>query len=187
MPIEKSNSESYVPSTTNQSNLFINNAIVAGTLIVEHPIIEGRLQLVGFVVEDEYFNSEDFKVMGMKISYANKDSEYWARNEIIYPKLVLDAKKNHCSCYFKDSPLKWRDAGKHDKVYLVSGKYRWKEDENSGIAWYDTIYNYYLYESVLSELPECTANNVFALCRYKENGTLKYIFLNLHEIVPTIN
>lgn len=187
MPIEKINTESNLPSLTNQPNLINNNSIVAGTLLVKHPLIEERLQLIGFVVEDKYFNPDDFKIMGMKISYGDDNLDYFALNDTIYPRLSLDAKKNHCSYYFKDSPLRWREAEGHDIAYLVGDKYRRTKNEGSPEAYCKTQYNYYLFESSLSELPECAADNVLALCKYKANDTFKYFLSNLHELLPLIS
>ena len=172
-----------------QQNLFQqNNTIVAGTIKVKHPLMdETPLLVIGFVIEDSYFNQEDFKIVGDKIKYRIDGSKSYASyNDLIYPKIIIDYKKTHCSLFFKDKTLVYRGERGPEEAYLSNGKYYWNEEGTGTESNLETIYNYYYFSLVASNIPECCSNSIFAVCKYREEGTFKHAIFNLHEIIPVV-
>jgi hypothetical protein len=192
MPIENIEDVNQTSVVVSEQNLFqTTNVIIAGKIKVKHPLMDETLLLLGFVIEDQYFNENNFRVKGLEISYFREylnggevETQYTSSNSIIYPKIIIDKKTNHCSSYFKDQPLVWRDiSGKRNNdAYLKDGKYFWKPDGVGGECWYETTYNYYLFKDVFDNWPECATNNIYALSKYKENGVFKHCIFNFHEL-----
>jgi hypothetical protein len=46
--------------------------------------------------------------------------------------------------------------------------------------------NYYFYKNRTDKYPEMHSNEIFEVCKYREDGLTKHIFFNLHEITPDI-
>lgn len=180
---------------TQDHGVVTNNIVLAG-LTVKHKLLPHKYLLEGFIVEDIYFNRNNFNVNGNKIHYkpinqpgsmAKIDKEGFAAiNNLIYSKLIVDGKKSNFSDYFKRS-----DEFVARVAEYYSGYGIYKRDE---IYWtvrlnytnwkYGLEFEYYLYDTTTSNLPECAANKVYALCKHYEEGEFKYSIFNLHEIIP---
>jgi hypothetical protein len=181
----------------NNNPFQISNVIIAGKLKVRHPLMEEEMIILGFVIEDHYFNQEDFKIKGMSIEYKVKE-DYNARNEKIYPKLIIDKMKNHFSIFFGNEegcrirhrkPYCFNDMLiKHilndEHGNIISVNYRTKEGRYTKN---EPFFNYYLFDSFTSDIPECAADNVFAVCKYRENDNFKHAIFNFHELIPVEN
>jgi hypothetical protein len=191
MPIEESDYGKQTGALVTQQNLFHSaNVILAGKIKVKHPLLDETLLLLGFVIEDKYFNENDFRVKGLEISYFREylnggevETQYTSLNSIIYPKIIIEKKANHCSSYFKDQPLVWRGiSGARNNAYLKDGKYFWEPNGSGHESWFETFYDYYLFKDISDNCPECAANNIYALCKYRENGLFKHCIFNFHEL-----
>jgi len=186
MPIENIETVNQTSVVVSEQNpFFTNNVIIAGKIKVRHAMIDEPLLLVGFVIEDEYFNENDFKVLGMRIQYKLEDEEYNAQHEIIYPKIIIDRKTNHSNNYFKNENLIYRTRGDKEVGYYHEGQYY-----NSGSFKYEsrinTFFRYYMIDDNSVSIPESAADNIMALCKYCKDGIFKYAIFNLHELTPVL-
>lgn len=141
------------------------NVIVAGTLKVKHSFIDETMLLYGFIVEDNYFDLDKFKVKGMKISYDRSPN-----NDLIYVKLVVNSNSTSLQ-----------------NLNLSNVNYRHGSGYSPIKAQMDKIYKFLLYENTLTNQPECVANNIFAVCKYRKNEETKYFLSGLHELVPVLD
>jgi len=147
-----------------------NNTICAGTIKVKHPLMEETMLLYGFVTEDYYFNEDDFKIKGLKISYRSDDS-YECNNNTIYTKLFINTKNEAASKLWNElEGVLTRDHREHG----ISRSHK------------DAKLKYHLYETLNDEVPNCGAYGVSCVCKYMVDGKSKYALFNLHELVPVI-
>ena len=171
MPIENLDNNQNQGIAKRQAT-FLNdkNVIIAGTLKVRHSLMPDPILLYGFIVEDYYFNSEDFKINGLKISYKKGDNEYVSNNEIIYQRVKINLSREKFT-YETDLNITHRS------------NHKWQYRSYASIG---EIYKYYLFDDNFSEIPVSVANNIFVVCKYRENSEFKYMILSLHEVVPVL-
>lgn len=195
-----------VPENDKTNAIIQNHGVVVGNIVlaglnVRHKLLPHRFLLEGFVVEDYFLNTKDFLVFTPNIYYkkfdvndnhswkhfCTKGKDYVAINSIIYSKLVVDGKKKRFSNYFEnEKEFTYRDNSKASlsNIWRVDDGSYYRHRMNGNIKFDYLEFEYYLYENTTSSLPECAANKIFALCKYYEDGELRYAIFNLHEIVP---
>ncbi len=156
------------------------NVVVAGQIKVKHALLDKSLILFGFVIEDEYLNENNFRVQGMSISYLRKE-QYLARNHVIYPKVIIN---NNITPFYKlfhgVDPIKYcYNTGQEESFIARDESY---EDEDE----YDARckFEYYLFDKVNKTIPTCAAREIYAVCKYSEDGIFKYALFSFHELMP---
>lgn len=188
MPIENlQNSNRELAPLSQPQFLQTGIPFIAGTQKVKHALMdEVPMLLLGFVVEDEYFEINNFKVIGNMIEYFRPDEKYYyANNDLIYPKIIVDYKKNHASVYFKNETCTRRDRYQIRHGFLVEGNYNYSPD-GKGHDFESNYFNFYLFSDLVSPIPECCADNIYAVCKYREENAFKHAIFNLHEITPIV-
>lgn len=172
MPIEnietgKNNNEMVLHAPIFSSS----NVVVAGQIKVKHPLMDKSLILYGFVIEDQYFNENDFRVQGMNISYLYED-KYRSENPTIYPKIMIDKKQTLFFNLFNNLEVIYlRNTQKHELYTNDDG------DEYC-------LFEYYMFDKIHSLTPKYAANEIYAVCKYIEEGGFKYKLFSFHELMP---
>lgn len=189
MPIENIQIANENKQMVTQSAGLVSTPVIMAGLLVRHKLLPHRYLLEGFVVEDSYFNHEDFKYNNLEIKYKEtKFNDYKSYNGLIYSKLVIDGQKNPFSVYFKsENKFRVRNTlvySYHDYTEKEGDYFIGKDLFNRPTSTSKTTFEYYLYLNPTSELPECAANKVFALCKHFEEGQFKYALFHLHELIP---
>lgn len=186
MPIENLEQTTKDGELAIQNQGIVVNSVIHAGLAVRHKLLPHRYLLDGFVVEDRAFNYKEFESNGINISCQSIVSTC---NPKLYSKLVLDGKRK---CFYEffntDEKFVLRDT-KDDSPHHIGKDSSDNTYNLPGLGWTnitDVKFEYYLYETTTSILPECAANKVFALCKYYEEGEFKYSIFNLHEIVPEV-
>jgi hypothetical protein len=187
MPIENTE-EALAPI---EKGIETNRTVMAG-LAVRHALIPYRFIIEGFVIEDKYFNPNDFRVRGFKIEYKNEAGIYESVNNKIYEKVICDGKNNSICYYLGDAQIEMRSSSS-SLIYQYEGalKYHYYNSGNGRSALSKDYlkslkYNFYLFETTDTETPTCVTNEIYVLCKYWEEGKFKYMIFNLHEIKPDI-
>jgi len=181
MPIEnleevKNNGEMVVYAPLFSSS----NLVVAGQIKVKHPLLDKSLILYGFVIEDQYFNENDFLIQGMRISYQKKD-KYYASNHTIYPKIIIDNNRTPFYELFDGlDPILYRSWDGQAEFEITRDEvYEDEEEYNKRCK-----YEYYLFDKVNKTYPTCAARQIYAVCKYIEEGIFKYALFSFHELMP---
>jgi len=172
MPIENIETVNQTIAKVSQQPLFhLNNVIVAGVIKVKHPLLDKSLLIIGFIIEDDSFNENNFQITGMKISYkAMNSNNYYVTNEIIYPKIIIDNKQTPFFELFSNlDKIVWR----YDTDRCTIDK------SHPGCK-----FEYYMFDKVNGQNPVCSANEIYAVCKYIEDGVFKYALFNFHELIP---
>jgi len=168
--------------------------VLAG-LIVRHELIPYRFIIEGFVVEDRYFNPNDFRVNQMNIEYQYEVAKYNSINAKVYPKMIIDGKSCKLTEYIPNTNFEERDITINFKSFEFNSSSSQYGKFANGFVFIEKVYsdrlaamrfNYYLFDTTVSEIPICVANKVFVLCKYWEDGKFKYMIFNLHEIKPDV-
>lgn len=167
------------------------NFIIAGKIKVKHPLMENELLVVGFVRDQSGFNQLEFEIRGIKIQfYGWANGKKFVNVEAnIYPKIIIDKKMNHFSKYFGEDGIAIlfnenidKRVKKVEDVYVQlyhnsDGVYRDYKGEKE--------FNYYLYSDLFSNTPCCATNqNIYAICKYRENGDFKHAIFSFNELDP---
>lgn len=187
-----------------QNHGLISSETVLAGLLVQHKLLPHRYLVEGFIVNDYYMNFKDFVVDGSKIYYKRKkgknrvgwassyaeEEDYLSLNSLIYYKIVVDSKKNRFSKYFKnEKEFIYRDESKMFSPYISLGDDGlYKINRGHGLSDFNQFeFEYYLYMVTTADIPECSADQVFALCKYYEDDDFKYSIFHFHEIYPLSN
>ena len=180
MPIENVNENPKMEiATIPEETLFSsNNTLIAGKIKVKHFLIDEPLVIYGFIIEDKYFNENDFKVNGMEISYKISDQErYLARNNKIYSKIILNFNKAPLETFYFNIPLDKN----YENTYKEGAIYKHDKD---GIMYRNPVsknstFKYILFEDWMDLAPKAVAEAIMALCKYRVDNTTKYFICNL--------
>jgi hypothetical protein len=163
---------------------------LAGT-IVKHKLTQQQFIIEGFVIEDAYYNPNDFKVDGCRIKY-KFNSLYSSLNDLIYHKIITDGKRRNAFEYFGpksfdfmsgDENLYYNFDSENNSFFYIKngGKAEFSINELVGLD-----FNFYLYEHTFTEVPACAADRIYVLCKYFEDKISKYMIFNLNEITQEI-
>ncbi len=189
MPIENVNENPKMEiATIPEETLFSsNNTLIAGKIKVKHFLIDEPLVIYGFIIEDKYFNENDFKVNGMEISYKISDKErYFAYNKTIYLKIILNFNMAPLKAFNFNIPL-----DKNDKTTYTYEQGAICEHNKNGSMYHpvskNSTFKYILFEDWMDLAPKAVTEAIMALCKYRVDNTTKYFICNLHELTPVVN
>jgi len=185
MPIENVNENPKMEiATIPEETLFSsNNTLIAGKIKVKHFLIDEPLVIYGFIIEDKYFNENDFKVNGMEISYKTTNlssTEYYACNEKIYAKIILNFNKAPLETFYFATP----DDG---IITRTKNGIRYDRYGRQVRAHKNDSPKYILFEDWMDLAPSAVAYTIMALCKYRVDNTTKYFICNLQELTPVVN
>lgn len=184
MPIENVNENPKMEiATIPEETLFSsNNTLIAGKIKVKHFLIDEPLVIYGFIIEDKYFNENDFKVNGMEISYQTNSisKEYYACNKKIYAKIILNFNKAPLETFHFATPDNGINIHRKDGIWYDRNGQQIRAHKNDSPK-------YILFEDWMDLAPSAVADTIMAFCKYRVDNTTKYFICNLHELTPVVN
>lgn len=176
MPIENlepsNQNNEYLPSTSqpsSQTYFASKNTVLAGSLKVKHPLMDELYLVYGFISSvDNNRDFEGFEVRGMTIKLKEVGIFHFYD---IYTKVVIDMKQ---TLFYQLFP-------QLDKIKNINrwigGGYKSRGDEDP-----DNKKNYFFFKNQMDLLPTATSDEIYLVCKCREEGRFKYELFLPHEI-----
>lgn len=152
-----------------------NNTLIAGTQKISHPLINNVMTLYGFIGEISNKNIfEEFDVNGMSIQFPRRENNDFIKHDTykIYPKILIDLKQKRFYDLFpqlKDIEYSHKDQAGGHKCWSENDPHLKK--------------NYYFFKSNYDTNPAVCSNELYLVCKYKEDGKFKYRLFAPHEVI----
>lgn len=146
-----------------------NQILIANMQKIRHPLMDCEMVLYGFIGEvssDVIFDENE--VDGLNIRFKKRNSDGLQRFTI-FPKILVDLKKHRFYDLFPQL-----ESIKYSCLDHSGGYKGWREDDNKR--------NYYFFKKFFDTIPEVFSDEVYFVCKYREDGKFKYELFSPHEV-----
>lgn len=174
--LELSKHNSHVPIVvTNQVTFQPNMILISNMQTLHSPLLQNDMVLYGFIGDiNKELNFNEFEVIGLDITFKNKPQGYSLVKEYkIMTKVLIDLQQNSFSDLFPTA-----------ENYLEG----FSKINNSGVSkisehkdW--TIKNYYFFNDNTSINPIACSDELFLVCKFREDGKFKYGLFSPREVI----
>jgi hypothetical protein len=148
-----------------------NQILIANMQKIRHPLMDCEMVLYGFIGEvssDVIFDENE--VDGLTIRFKKRNSD-GLQSFTIFPKILVDLKKHRFYDLFPQL-----ESIKYSYLGHSGGKKFWREDDP------DNKKNYYFFKKFFDTIPEVFSDEVYFVCKYREDGKFKYEIFSPHEV-----
>ena len=122
---------------------------------------------IGEVSSDAIFDENE--VDGLTIRFKERNSD-GLESFTIFPKILVDLKKHRFYDLFPQL-----ESIKYSYLGHSGGKKFWREDDP------DNKKNYYFFKKFFDTIPEVFSDEVYFVCKYREDGKFKYEIFSPHD------
>ena len=146
-----------------------NQILIANMQKIRHPLMDCEMVLYGFIGEvssDVIFDENE--VDGLTIRFKERNSD-GLQSFTIFPKILVDLKKHRFYDLFPQL-----ESIKYSCLYHSGGHKCWREEVNKR--------NYYFFKKFFDTIPEVFSDEVYFVCKYREDGKFKYEIFSPHEV-----
>ncbi len=146
-----------------------NQILIANMQKIRHPLMDCEMVLYGFIGEvssDVIFDENE--VDGLTIRFKERNSD-GLQSFTIFPKILVDLKKHRFYDLFPQL-----ESIKYSCLDHSGGYKGWREDDNKQ--------NYYFFKKFFDTIPEVFSDEVYFVCKYREDGKFKYEIFSPHEV-----
>lgn len=146
-----------------------NQILIANMQKIRHPLMDCEMVLYGFIGEvssDVIFDENE--VDGLTIRFKKRNSN-GLQSFTIFPKILVDLKKHRFYDLFPQL-----ESIKYSCLDHSGGYKGWREDDNKR--------NYYFFKKFFDTIPEVFSDEVYFVCKYREDGKFKYELFSPHEV-----
>lgn len=156
---------------TADTALKANQIFIAGMQKIRHPLLDCEMMLYGFIGEvSSNVIFEEFVVEGLKIRFKKRDSEAY-ESITIFQRILIDLKENLFYDLFPELETIKYSYGVYTWGYKIRGD---KELRNKR--------NFYFFKNNFDSTPEVFSDEVYMVCKYREEGKFKYGLFSTHEL-----
>lgn len=153
--------------------LKVNQILTASMQKIRHPLIDSEMVLYGFIGEvSSNDRFEEFEVDGMDIRFPTrkKESEYGYYK--IFRKILVNLKQDRFYDLYPHL-----DVIKYSILGHSGGRKSWKEDDPGNYR------NYYFFVNNYDTTPNCFSDELYLVCKYREDDKFKYSLFSPHEVI----
>lgn len=149
-----------------------NQILTASMQKIRHPLMDCGMVLYGFIGEvSSEVIFEEYVVDGLKIRFKKRDSKEF-ESYTIFPKILIDLKENIFYDLFPELKQIEYSCSEHDGGHKSWGK---NDPVNKR--------KYYFFKSNFDKEPEVFSDELYLVCKYKEDGKFKYGLFSPHEVI----
>lgn len=146
-----------------------NQILIANMQKIRHPLMDCEMVLYGFIGEvssDVIFDENEVDGLTIRFKIRNSDG---LQSFTIFPKILVDLKKHRFYDLFPQL-----ESIKYSCLNHSGGYKGWREDDNKR--------NYYFFKKFFDTIPEVFSDEVYFVCKYREDGKFKYELFSPHEV-----
>lgn len=149
-----------------------NQILTASMQKIRHPLIDSEMVLYGFIGEvSNNVIFEEFEVDALKIRFKERESDSFEHYKI-YPKILIDLKENRFYDLFPQL-----ENIKYSYMGHCGGRKAWRENDPGNKR------NFYFFKNNFDTTPDVFSDELYLVCKYREDGKFKYGLFSPHEVI----